>query len=65
MGFIVDYLAFIPLVSLAKHLAQPYKSVLRYKKRMKKQNIVNSLKTNNKLLIGTYVGIWCGDGTQY
>ncbi len=29
------------------------------------QDIVKSLKTNNELIIGTYVGLWMGDGTQY
>lgn len=29
------------------------------------QNIVSGLKSNNDLLIGTYVGLWLGDGTQY
>jgi len=32
---------------------------------MKKQNLVYSLKSNNQILIGLYLGIWAGDGTQY
>lgn len=32
---------------------------------MKKRNIIESLKTKDELLTGTYVGAWCGDGTQY
>ena len=31
----------------------------------KKQNLVYSLKSNDETLIGLYIGIWCGDGTQY
>ena len=29
------------------------------------QNIVTSVKTNDDRLIGTYIGLWMGDGTQY
>lgn len=29
------------------------------------KNIVNSLKNDNDLLIGLYLGLWAGDGTQY
>ena len=32
---------------------------------VKTLNIVKKLKSKNDLLIGTYVGIWCGDGSQY
>lgn len=28
-------------------------------------NIINKLYSNDDLLIGLYVGVWCGDGTQY
>ena len=31
----------------------------------KRRNLVYSLKSNNESLIGLYIGIWCGDGTQY
>ncbi len=30
-----------------------------------KQNIIKSLKTGDERLIGVYVGLWLGDGTQY
>jgi len=33
--------------------------------KIKRQNLVYSLKSNNPTLIGIYIGIWCGDGTQY
>lgn len=29
------------------------------------QNIVTSVKTDDDRLIGTYIGLWMGDGTQY
>lgn len=31
----------------------------------RKQNLVYSLKSINETLIGTYIGIWSGDGTQF
>ena len=31
----------------------------------RKQNLVYNLKSNNQTLIGLYVGIWAGDGTQF
>lgn len=32
---------------------------------VKTQNIVNRVCSNDECLIGTYIGIWLGDGTQY
>lgn len=32
---------------------------------IKKQNIVKEICTNDERLIGAYVGLWLGDGTQY
>ncbi len=29
------------------------------------KNIISNIKTNDELLIGLYVGLWLGDGTQY
>ena len=29
------------------------------------QNIITSLRSNDQRLLGTYVGLWMGDGTQY
>ena len=34
-------------------------------KKRYKQNLVKSLKSKDHRLIGTYIGIWAGDGTQY
>lgn len=41
------------------------KKYVSLKMAVKTQNIVKSLCSNNKRLIGVYVGIWMGDGTQY
>lgn len=35
------------------------------KMEVKAQNIVNRVCSNDERLIGTYIGIWLGDGTQY
>ena len=32
---------------------------------MNKQNLVYSVRSNDETLIGAYLGIWTGDGTQY
>lgn len=32
---------------------------------VQEQNIVRSLKSDDQRLVGTYVGLWMGDGTQY
>ena len=29
------------------------------------QNIIKGLRSNDPTLIGLYIGVWCGDGTQY
>lgn len=34
-------------------------------KLIKKQNLIYRLKSNNERLIGLYIGIWAGDGSQY
>jgi len=33
--------------------------------KVKTLNIVNKLNVDDDFLIGLYVGVWCGDGTQY
>ena len=38
---------------------------LTLKHLIRKQNIVRELKTHDERLIGVYVGLWMGDGTQY
>lgn len=32
---------------------------------IREKSVVNSLASNNEILIGLYVGLWMGDGTQY
>lgn len=41
------------------------KKYLEGKVKLRSQNIVKKANLTNEILIGTYVGLWMGDGTQY
>ena len=58
------YASFNSLRKVSKIFGRSVSTIRKYAN-VKAKNIVRSVKTNDELLMGLYVGLWLGDGTQY